>query len=579
MQSTKVKPRLWQYSSGIAMAGLMSLAEAQMKMPLFEDVTKAVGLDFVHFNGMTGKLYFPEMTGAGGALFDYDNDGDLDLYLVQGSLLGKNDRLSDMLFPPRATPPIDRLYRNDWIKNDQLSGKLSFVDVTEASGIRMAGYGMGVTVADYNNDGWSDLYITQYGTNHLLKNNGDGSFSDVTAQAGVGDRDWGTSAAFFDYDRDGWLDLYVVNYVDYAVDDPKSCYANNSRQDYCGPAGFTPQHDRLFHNLGNGAFEEVSDRLLKNYQPGAGLGVVTADFNADGWSDIYVANDGQANQFWINQGGRHFVEDALFSGIAVNLQGRAEASMGVTVGDYDRDGDPDLFMTHLMGESNTLYNNLGDGLFEDQTLQQGLSSRSVPYTAFGTGWIDYDNDGWLDLLALNGAVHTDESQALQGDPYPLHQPNQFFRNQQGKGFVEQVASSSPLLLSEVSRGAAFGDIDNDGDQDVVIFNNNGPARLLLNPLGQDRPWSGLILKGTSAKRHMLGAEVTLLAGEKSLLWLKSGTDGSYCSGNDPRLLFAYPDDPKSMKLRIRWPSGVSETHPLPISGRYATFYEPVGGQE
>ncbi len=543
--------------------------QAAATPPTFKDVSAQVGINFIHFNGMSGQHYFPEMTGAGGALFDFDNDGDLDIYLLQGNMLGQDKSLKDALFPPRSMPLTDRLLRNELIGKDGTTGPLVFTDVTEQSGLQISGYGMGVISGDYNNDGWIDLYITQYGSNHLLKNNGDGSFSDVTAESKTGDDSWSTSAAFFDYDRDGWLDLYLTNYVDYSVADNKVCYAKSSRQDYCGPAAFTPLHDRLFHNLGNGQFEEVSDQLLVGYQPGAGLGVVTADLNQDGWVDIYVANDGQANQMWLNQRGEKFSNEALFAGTAVNHQGRAEASMGVDVGDFDRDGDPDLFMTHLMGETNTLYINRGDALFDDQTMQYGLGNSSFPYTAFATSWLDYNSDGWPDLMVFNGAVKTLQPLLNSDDPYPLHQPNQLFHNDAGQGFSEiNYVAGSALRDSYVSRGAAFGDVDNDGDRDVLVFNNNGPTRLLLNVAPKLKPWVGLRLTGGQGQRDMLGSEVILMQDNKPLQWLRAGSDGSYCSASDPRILFAYPDQPLKKSLLIKWPDGTVEHRPLPAALQY-----------
>ncbi len=546
---------------------------------LFRDISAISGLKFIHFNGMSGKHYFPEMTGAGAALFDFDNDGDLDIYLVQGGMLPAGRPLKEALFPATTTPIIDRLYRNELITEGHSGGKLSFVDVTEESGIQMDGYGMGVAAGDYNNDGMTDLYVTQYGNNHMLRNNGDGSFSDVTLETHTNDGQWGTSAAFLDYDRDGWLDLYVSNYVDFSIDENKTCYARSSRADYCGPSAFTPLHDRLFHNLGNGNFEEVSEQVLVAYQPGASLGVIAADFNQDGWTDIYVTNDGQANQMWMNHEGVKFSNTALYAGTAVNIQGRAEASMGVAVGDFDRDGDPDLFMTHLMGETNTLYSNEGNGLFEDRTLYYGLSNTSFPFTSFGVGWLDFDADGWLDLLVLNGAVKDLEVLADKNDPYPLHQPNQIFHNEAGKGFSEvNYSSSSPLRGSYVSRGAAFGDIDNDGDLDVLILNNNGPARLLENQLARTKPWMGLHLTGAVAGRNLLGTEVYLVHAGKNQQWYRSGSDGSYCSANDPRVLLTYPDNPQGYSLLIRWPDGSEEVRSLPPASQYTEIVKKNADQ-
>ena len=542
--------------------------------PLFSDVSEAAGLDFVHFNGMSGEFYFPEMTGQGGALFDYDNDGDLDIYLVQGAMLGAGKTLADALFPPRNVPPRDRLYRNDTTLGKNGISTLRFTDVTEESKLRVEDYGMGVATADYDNDGWVDLYITNYGANRLLHNNGDGTFSDVTATAGVADQHWSTSATFFDYDRDGWLDLYVANYIDYAPERNKRCYAKSSRQDYCGPSAFKPQADRLFKNRGDGTFEDVTTQVLQGYKAGPGLGVVAADFNGDGWPDLYVANDGVPNQLWLNQQGKGFVDDALFAGVAVNGDGMAEASMGVDAGDFDGDGDPDLFMTHLAGETNTLYRNDGSGLFEDQTLAVGLAAVSFPYTSFGTAWFDYDNDGWLDLLALNGAVRVVESLARKGDAYPLHQPNQLFQNHGGKRFSEITGSQvSAFKISEVSRGAAIGDLDNDGDPDLVVFNNNGRARLLRNNNGNNNRWLGLRLMDKKGMRDLVGARVEAMLPKRPAIWRRARSDGSYCSANDSRVLIGLGDGPPPEAVRIHWPDGSVEVLEQPQIGRYTTLHQ------
>ena len=545
---------------------------------LFSDVSQQAGLDFVHFNGMSGELYFPEMTGQGGGVFDYDNDGDLDVYLVQGAMLGPGKTLGDALFPPIRTPPRDRLLRNDTVVAADGSRTLRFTDVTEASGIDGRDYGMGVAAGDFDGDGWVDLYVTNYGDNRLLRNQGDGTFADVTAASGTADDRWGTSASFFDYDRDGRLDLYVANYVEYDPAANKRCYSPSSRHDYCGPSGFPPQPDRLFHNLGEGRFEDVTTRMLRGYQPGPGLGVVAADLNGDGWSDLYVANDGAANQLWINQAGQGFVEDALFAGVAVNMDGQAEASMGVDAGDFDGDGDEDLFMTHLQGETNTLYVNDGAGLFEDRTLALGLAAASFPYTAFGTAWLDVDGDGWLDLLVLNGAVQVIEALARQKDPYPLHQPNQLFLNVPRPGApgarrfqAVEGEALGPLALSEVSRGAAFGDLDNDGDQDVVVFNNNGPARLLRNDTGQRNHWIGLRLVDRSGRRDMLGARAEAVFPDRPALWRRVRADGSYCSSNDPRVLLGVGPGPGPTQVRIHWPDGEVEVWEDPRLDRYTTL--------
>jgi hypothetical protein len=526
---------------------------------------------------MSGEYYFPEMTGQGGALIDFDNDGDLDVYLVQGSLLGKGKTMKDALYPIDENPPRDRLFRNDLVVKTDGTRELAFTDVTGASGIEATGYGMGVAVGDFDNDGRDDLYVTNFGNNQLWRNNGDGTFSDVTQKAGVQDDSWSTSAAFFDYDGDGLLDLYVANYVVYDIDKNPACYGNSSRRDYCGPAAFEPLPDRLFRNLGNGSFKDVTTQALRKYKPGPGLGVSATDLDGDGLLDIYVANDGEPNQLWLNQGDGTFIDDALFTGTAVNRSGRAEASMGVDTADFDNDGDPDLFMTHLMGETNTLYVNMGGGLFEDKTIEYGLASSSMPFTAFGTAWLDYDNDGWLDLLVLNGAVQVIESLAAKGDKFPLEQQNQLFHNRGGKGFDETTPDGGDnFTIAEVSRGAAFGDLDNDGDTDAVVFNNNGPVRLLRNNIGQQKNWLGLSLQDAESKRNMHGARAMLTFKNGETIWRHVRVDGSYCSANDARVLFGLGDRTAVESVEITWPDGSRERWPAPESRTYTRLLKGEG---
>ncbi|MCP5108106.1 MAG: VCBS repeat-containing protein, partial [bacterium] len=510
----------------------------QTGTPLFKDISKESGLDFVHFNGMSGEFYFPEMTGQGGGFLDYDNDGDLDVYLLQGNMLGPGKTFKDAMYPPRDPNPRDRLYRNDLTIDKNGKRTVRFTDVTDKSGLKMTGYGMGIATGDFNNDGWMDIYITNYGPNYMLFNNGDGTFSDVTAKTGTGDDLWGSSAAAFDYDRDGRLDLYVANYVHFDLAQNKRCFAKSSRRDYCGPSAFPPQKDRFFRNKGDGTFEDVTHKVLMEYQPGAGLGVISIDVNGDGWLDIYVANDGQANQLWINNKGKYFTDDALLSGTALNQDGNAEASMGVSAVDFDGDGDEDIILSHLMGETNTLYVNGGKGFFEDRTISLGLSAASFPYTAFGNSWCDYDNDGWPDFFVVNGAVRILEDQAMKGDPYPLHQPNQLFHNEGGKRFTDASTSAGKdFLLSEVSRGAAFGDVDNDGDIDVLVTNNNGHVRLFRNNTGHLKKWLGVRFIDPKKKRDLQGTLAALKRKGKPTLWRRVRTEGSYCSANDPRIVF------------------------------------------
>ena len=548
---------------------------------IFTDEAAASGLDFVHFNGMSGELYIGEMMQPGGALFDYDNDGDLDAYLIQGTMLNKEKTLEDAIFPPVGPlPPRDRLFRNDLVVHADGTRTLRFTDVTDESGIDSRGYGYGVATGDYDNDGWVDLYVTNLGPNQMFRNRGDGTFEEVTDRAGTGDRRWSVAAAFLDYDRDGWLDLYVGNYIDFHVTNHNDCYAGAGYIDYCGPKAYNPEPDRLFRNRGDGTFDDATRRAGFGSTVGAGLGAIPADFNLDGWIDLYVANDGMRNRLWLNQGDGSFVDDALLAGCAVNADGSPEGSMGVDAADLDNDGDEDLIMTHISDETNTLYVNDGHGLFEDTTVPIGLATPSKGFTGFGTGWFDYDNDGWLDLIVVNGAVVFVEELLHARDPFPLHQRNQLFRNV-GEGRFEDVTDSAGAVfeLSEVTRGAAFGDVDNDGDPDVLIVNNNGPARLLINHVGHDRPWIGLRLVGEDGKRDMLGAWVGVFPEGRPALWRRVRTAGSYASASDPRLLIGLGDVKKIRRVTVDWPDGRRESWGTVPVNQYSTLRQGTGASE
>ena len=549
----------------------ISTVPAADKSPvdLFTDESDKSGLVFHHFNGMSGNLFFPEVVGTGAALFDYDNDGDLDVYIVQGTMLGPDKTLEDAIYPPKHTPPFsDRLYRNDSVINGD-SVVLRFTDITAQSGELGNGYGMGVASGDINNDGWPDLYVSNFGSNQMLLNLGNGKFRDITEESGTGDDRWNTSSSFFDYDNDGLLDLFTGSYVDFTWDNRKPCFTAAAVPEYCGPLTYSGTSDRLYRNTGNNRFEDVTERAGINESDGGALGVISADFNADGWMDIYVANDGVPNHLWLNQGDGTFIDEAMLAGAALNMDGSAEASMGVDAADFDGDGDEDLFMTHLARETNTLYINDGSGWFEDQTVSMGLSKTSFSFTGFGTAWIDFDNDGWLDILSANGAVTQMEEQVRAHDPYPMHQTNQVFRNL-GDGRYEDFTTraGSVFELSEVSRGTTFGDVDNDGDIDALIINNNGQARLLINNIRNDNKWIGLRLLDKNGKRDQLGAFVEVKIDDKRSLWRRVRTDGSYVSARDPRLLVGLGMAPDSVSLIVAWPNGSRDSWTGLATGTY-----------
>ncbi|MFN0124306.1 MAG: CRTAC1 family protein [Blastocatellia bacterium] len=536
----------------IVLCSLFSQAFAQT--PLFREAAVETGLVFQHFNGATGAYYLPEIMGAGAALLDYDNDGDLDVYLIQGALLDPAKQMPDATFPPPSGwKPGHRLFRNELIP----TGKLTFTDVTGKAGVGHSGYGMGAATGDYDNDGDVDLYVICFGSNVLYRNNGNGSFTDVTTEAGVDDPRWSTSSAFVDYDHDGDLDLFVCHYTDFTLRGNKRCIAPTGEPDYCAPAQYNPVPARLFRNEGAGKFADVTQTSGIAAAFGPGLGVSCADFNGDGLTDIYVANDGAANLLWLNQGGGKFAESGLMAGAAYSADGLARAGMGVTAGDYDNDGDEDLLVTNLTREGSTLYRNDGKGFFYDASMEFELAEPSFLSTGFGVAWFDYDNDGWLDLFAANGAVT--RLPELRGQAYPFQQKNQLFHNEAGKRFREISAADIPALqLSEVSRAAAMGDIDNDGDVDIVVGNNNGPARLLLNQAARSQ-WLQIQLTGVADNRMGIGARVGLQLKGRPAIWRRAHTDGSYLSASDIRVHFGIGANAVIESLTVIWPRGSRET--------------------
>jgi hypothetical protein len=552
-----------------ATIALVALALAQTvdvsETPRFREIGEEAGLTFRHVNGATGQYHLPEIMGAGGALLDYDMDGDLDVLLLQGRALEGQD--------PAAGG--HRLYRNDLAPSS--GTPLRFTDVTARSGFAPGDYGMGAAVGDYDNDNDPDVYVTNFGPNRLYRNNGDGTFADVTSASGPGldDPRWSTSASFSDYDADGDLDLFVTNYVDFTVLGAKACHEPAGARDYCGPLQFRPLPDRLFRNDGTGTFSDVTDFAGIGGTSGNGLGVAAADFNQDGRSDFYVANDGMANNMWLSRANGTFADEALVSGTAFNADGRPEGSMGLAVGDPDNDGDDDIVVTNIARETHAFYRNLGRARFEDARVAAGLGAATAPYTGFGTDWIDYDNDGWLDLFVANGAVTMIE--ALRGDPLPFRQPNQLLRNDRRGTFHDMTTQAgSALAISEVSRGAAFGDIDNDGDVDVLVTTNNGAVRLLLNETASRHHWLEARLEGTVDNRQGLGARVGLRRADGRTIWKRAHTDGSYLSSSDPRVHFGLGSAADGASVVVYWPGGLREEWKAAEVDRIVTLKQGTG---
>lgn len=512
---------------------------------IFTDITKESGLNFVHEPGVDGTYFMPESMGSGGGFFDYDQDGDLDIYLVNGGWHGKEHQ---------GEAPKNRLFRQE--------SNATFTDVTEVSGLGDSGYGMGVAVADIDNDGDLDVYVTNYGSDALYRNNGNGTFANITKQAGINNSAWGTSAVFFDYDRDGYLDLYVANYLDY--DPAIVCTDRAGRQDYCGPKGFVGVPDVLYHNNGNETFSDVSQLSGISKSAYRGLGVISADFNRDSYPDVYVANDGEPKNLWINRGDGTFEDEAVALGAAVNESGQPEAGMGVTAGDADGDQDFDLFITHLREEKNTFYRYYGKEGFQDESWAVGLAGVSVPFTGFGTGFFDYDNDGDLDLAVGNGRVTrgpllTDRRPPQYWDDYA--EPNFLFEND-GAGHFHDVSKDAGSFASTVdnSRGLAFGDIDNDGDIDLLVNNEGGPARLYRNDQKKKGHWLMIRAMDSKLRRDAIGAEITVMCQGKKLLRMVAPAY-SYLNSNDPRVHFGLGSATSVDEIIVRWPDGTQQNFP------------------
>jgi hypothetical protein len=509
----------------------------------FTDVTAKLGINFQYQASHTSKKYLLETMGSGVALLDYDNDGRLDIFFVNGARL--DDPEATGAVPQKAGPQYwNRLFHQ---KPDG-----TFEDVTEKAGLEGSGYGMGVAIGDYDNDGYEDLYVTAYGGNRLYHNNGDGTFSDVTEKAGVAGAGWSTSVAWVDLDNDGLLDLVVLRYLNWDFHDVWCGERKEGYRSYCHPDMFEPIAPLIYHNDGNGHFTEVA-RKIGFSKPAKGLGIALADYDRDGHIDMYIANDSMMEFLYHNRGDGTFEEVALASGAAVDVNGRTFAGMGVDFGDYNNDGLPDLVVTNLSGQTYALYQNLGDGTFNYASDASAFGHITQPHSGWGVALMDYDNDGWKDLLVAQG--HDLDTIELTFPNMHYREPMLLARNT-GNGFVDVSAEAGAVFQQPwVARGLAVGDIDSDGRLDAIVTTNDGSAHLLHNETAIANHWLTLNLVGHKSNRDAIGAEVKLVTPAGRQFEMVS-TAGSYLSAKDKRVHFGLGAERIAKSIEIRWPSGI-----------------------
>ena len=532
----------------------------------FTDIALSSGITFRHTNGNSGRYYFLETVASGGGFIDFDGDGDLDIYLLNGAAIPG--------FVP-VQPVSSVLYRND--------GNGSFADVTDQAGVgNVGGYGMGMAVADYDNDGDDDLFVTNYGANILYRNEGGGVFDNVTAQAGLSvprSPLFSTSAVFLDYDRDGHLDLYVCVYVEFNFDTNRRC-SRDGIQSYCGPDIYEGVADLLYHNNGDGTFSDVSAEAGIANPKGKGLGVVGGDYDGDGWTDIFVANDLTPDFLYRNNGDGTFTDQALLAGVAYGEDGVARAGMGVDLGDYDRNGTPDIYVTNFSLEPNSLHRNNGNGTFTESTFGAGVGNPTLLFLGFGTAFKDFDHDGWLDLFAANG--HVIDNISLFDSSITYAQTNQLFRND-GDGRFTDVSdrAGAPFQVERVHRGAAFGDVDNDGDIDILVTTVNDVPLLLRNNgtggSGGNGGYGSLLVstEGVRSNRNGIGARVTVVTdAQRQRREIRSGY--SYLAANDLRAHFGLGASTGVDSVIVDWPSGARDVVTGIEGGQWITIREDAG---
>jgi hypothetical protein len=525
----------------ICAAARFSPALQQTAPVIFSNASATAGITFKHENGATPQKFMPETMGAGGLIFDYDGDGWMDLFLVNGG---------SFVDQKVAAAARHRLYRNN--KNG------TFTDTTSTSGLGISGFGMGACSADFDNDGWADLYVTGVSSNKLYRNNGSGAFLDVTAKAQAGGAGvWSSSCAFADIDNDGDVDLFVTNYVDFTPDNNKYCTAGGNVRTYCHPNVYKSLPAILYRNNGDGTFSDISKEAGIYRTDGNGLGVVFGDYDNDGWTDFYVANDSVPNFLFHNKGKGIFEEVGFWAGVAVGAEGRPLAGMGTDMGDINGDGLLDIIVTNLAQETHSLYRNLGKGLFSNVTFESGVGQATLPFVGFGAAFLDYDNDSDLDLAIANGDIIDNVS--LFRDNTTHEQRNLLLQNDGTGKFRDATAAAGPgFALKKVSRTLAVGDLDNDGDLDILVGNNGQTADLLRNDGGSRS--NALLIRavGSKSNRDGIGAVLKLTVNGKVLMrHIKAGS--SYQGQNDLRVHFGLANAQQADRLEILWPGGSSET--------------------